>query len=359
MEQKEKKPIFDQRVTMVDNHPHIYIAPISEKEELPRKGEAFERGPVKPGTPENLRLSFFSHHIGKLLAPDKATVEEFVSIDKELDTSMEAVRHKLQSIKGSSPYGEGRISREELKHRHFIEDRNRAQEELFEDIVRYHREFGTGLVSEDLLSLHELMQMEAAHEKACSLEESVHELVECNLLTFLRHKASEQAWQKLEGYIAQFHISFPISPAMLDPAEPTRNEQVRDQQKRKSREDFLTMPAQDLAELVLGNIPAWVYYYPHKDSYLWQLTVLQGVAAGLAAHFLMKYLAVWEENSTEILSKIQQDFMERIDELHRRGESAMSLPDILSVSKELERTSKEQMPEEIWKHMCTKLEMNE
>ena len=257
---------------MVDNHPHIYIAPISEKEELPRRGEAFERGPVKAGTPENLPLSFFSHHIGKLLAPDKATVEEFVSIDKEIDTSTEAVRHKLQSIKGSSPHGESRISRDELKHRHFIEDRNREQQALFEDIVRYHREFGTGLISEDLLSLHELMQIEAAHEKACSLEESVHELVECNLLTFLRPKASEQAWQKLEGYIAQFHIPFPISSTMLDPVEPTRNEQVRDQQKRKSREDFLTMPAQDLAELVLGNIPAWVYYYPQKDSYLWQLT---------------------------------------------------------------------------------------
>jgi hypothetical protein len=359
MEQKEKKPPFDQRITLIDNHPHIYITPISEKEKLSGTREAFEGGPVKPGAAEKLPVSFFAHHIGKLLAPDKAALEEFVSIDKEIDTSMEAVRTKLQSLKGSSPYGESRVSREELKHRHFIEERNRAQQALFEDIVRYHREFGTGLVLEDLLSLHEMMQMEASHERACSQEGSLHELVECNLLTFLRGKAEDRAWGKLEDYIARFHISFPISPTMLDSAKPTRNEQVRDQQKRKNREDFLTMPALDLAELILGNIPAWVYSYPHRDSYLWQLTALLGVTAGLAADFFMKYLAVWEENTSEIMNSIQQDFMEKIDELHRRGESTMNLPDILSVSNELKKISQEQIPEQIWEHIRDKLGITE
>ena len=359
MEQKEQKHPFNQRITLINNRPHIHIMPSSEKQEPSGEKASLERrkGPMedrKEG--KKLPVSFFGHHIGKLLDPDKAAAEEFLSINKEIESSMEAVRNKLQRIKRPSPYGESGISLEEMKHRHFIEERNRTQQELFEDIIRSHREFGTGLTPDDLLSLHELMQMEAAHERSCSQEESIHELVECNLLTFLRGKAEEQAWQKLEDYVARLNIPFPISPTMLDPAEPLRNEKVRDEQKRKVQEDFFTMPARDLAELILGNVPGWVYYYPRKDTYLWQLTVLQGVAAGLAANFLMKYLSIWEENSSEILNKIQQQFMNKINEIRRQGESAIDLAEVLSVSKELERISREEMPEQIWKHICSKLE---
>ncbi|MFB0508170.1 MAG: hypothetical protein ACETWT_15700 [Thermodesulfobacteriota bacterium] len=361
MAQKEQKKVFHQRITLIDNHPHIYVTPSSEKGEPSSADAAPFRVDQRPTDRQKEsrkgQESFFGHHIGKLLDPDKAASEEFLSIDKELESSLERVREKLQRIRVQSSYGVSQISLEEVKHRHFIEDRNRAQETLFEDIIRYHREFETGLTSEDLVSLHDLTQMEAAHEVACSQEESIHELVECNLLTFLRRKAAEQAWRKLEGYMATFHIPFPIPPTMLDPTKPVRNEQVRDQQKRKAQEDFLTMAAQDLAELILGNVPTWVYYYPRKDTYLWQSTVLQGVAAGLTANFLMRYLSVWEENSSEILNKIQKEFTDRINALRQQGQSAIKLPDILSVSNELQRISREQMPEEIWRYICSKLEV--
>lgn len=361
MKEKEQKHLFHQRITKIDDRPHIYIEPSPEERGPSAEAVPFGRGEGPRDKRKEGReppVSFFGHHIGKLIAPDKAADEEFVSIDREIESSLETVQNKLRMIRGPSP-SESRISEEEIKHRHFIEERNKAQEALFEDLVRSHREFGTGLTSEDLLSLHELMQMEAAHEKACSLEESVHELVECNLLTFLRGKAAEQAWRKLEGYITQFTIPFPIPPTMLDPAEPLRNEKVREEQKRKAQEDFVTTPAHDLAELILGNVPAWVYYYPQKDTYLWQLTVLQALAAGLAANLLMKYLSVWEENSPEILDKIQKEFVDKIEELRRRGQSAISLPDVLSVSKELELISREQMPEEIWKYISSRLEATE
>lgn len=359
----EQKHAFDQRITLIDNHPHIYVTPSSEKgESLSAEAASFsvdQRPTDRRKESRKGPVSFFGHHIGKLLDPDKAASEEFLSIDKELESSLEKVREKLQRTRDLYSSGGSRISQEELKHQHFIEERNRTQEALFEDIIRYHREFDTGLTSADLLSLHDLVQMEAAHERACSREESIHELAECNFLRFLRRKAAEQAWQKLEGYMARFHIPFPIPPTMLDHAEPVRNEQVRDQQKRKAQEDFLTMPARDLAELILGNVPTWVYYYPRKDTYLWQSTVLQGVAAGRAANFLMRYLSVWEENSSEILNKIQKEFTDKINELRRQGQSAIKLPDILSVSNELKKISQEQIPEQIWEHIRDKLEITE
>jgi hypothetical protein len=344
MEEKEKKQSFDRRITMIDDCPHIYITPLPEKRELP--GEGGKRAPA----------FFFGHHIGKLLDPGKAEAEEFVPIDKELESSLETVRKKLEMIKPRSPYRENRISGEEIKHRHFIEERNKAQEALFEDIIRHHSQFGTGLVRGDLLLLHELMQMEAAHEGTCSQEESIHELVECNLLTFLRRKTQEKAWKKLEDNIVRFHIEFPIPPSMVHHADPVRKEKVTEEKKKSAQEEFLTMPAQQLAELLLGNVPIWVYSYPGTDTYLWKLTLLQGVAAGLAGNLLMKYLSVWEENSSEMLDKIQEEFADRIEELRRQGEFASTLTQVLSVSKELQRISKEEMPERIWKYIRPKLE---
>jgi hypothetical protein len=352
MEEKEKKQSFNQSITNIDGRPRIYITPSHEKRE-PSGEKVPTARPREDGHPP---VSFFGHHIGKLLDPGKAETEEFRPIDKELDSSLETVRKKLQMIKPRSPYGESRISEEEIKHRHFIEERNKAQVALFEDVIRCHREFGTGLTRQDLVSLHEMMVMEATHEKACSREGSIHELVECNLLTFLRRKAQEHAWEKLEDNIVRFHIEFPIPPSMVHPADPVRKEKVTEERKKSAQDEFLNMPAQELAELILGNVPIWVYSYPGKDTYLWQLTVLQGVAAGLAGNLLMKYLSVWEENSPEILEKIQKEFVDSIEEIRRRGESATTLPQVLSVSKELQRISREEMPEQIWKYIRPKLD---
>lgn len=361
MEHRERGYSFGRRITSINNRPQIYIIPSSGKGESPKEPASVQMAEAagesqKEGTERSVPL--FGHRIGRLLVPDKPTAQEFLSIDQELESSLETVRKKLRSARASHTV-EAEISPEELKHRRFIEERNRAQEVLFEDIIRSHREFGTGLKLDDLLSLHDLMKMEADHEAVCSREESIHELVECDLLKFLRRKATEQAWQQLEGYIDRFHIMFPIPPSMEDPARPERNERIKEETKKSDQDAFLNMPAGQLAELILGNVPIWVYSYPGKDTYLWQSTVLEGVAAGLAANLLMKYLTVWEENSSEILNKIQQEFTDKIGEIRQRGESATDLPEVLSASKELQRISSEQIPDEIWKDICSKMEVTE
>jgi len=355
---EEKRHFFNRQITSIDNRPYIYIIPSPKKEEpsggpVSLKLRQAEEEVQKEGTVRS--APFFGHRIGKFLSQEKAAIEEFLPIDKALESGLETIRKKLHGAR-TSRISESEISPEELKHRRFIEERNRAQEALFEEIIGYHHEFGSGLNLDDLLSLHDLMKMEANHEEVCSLEESIHELVECDLLKFLRRKAAEQAWQRLEDYLDQFHIEFPIPSSMKDPAEPERNERIKEERKKSAQDDFVNMPAQQLAEMILGNVPIWVYSYPAKNTYLWQLTVLQGVAAGLAAHFLMKYLAVWEENSSEILNKIKERFVDKIGEIRERGESASDLPDVLSVSKELLRISREQIPDQIWNEICSKME---
>jgi hypothetical protein len=348
---------FNRVITSVDDRPHIYIVPSSQKEKptkerAPRETERSEKE-RKQATGSS--VSFFGHHIATLLAPVDAEKDEFLPIDKELDSSLEVIRKKLQQAGASHILKGNRISEEEIKHRRFIEERNRAQEELFEDIIQSHREFGTGLTADDLWSLHDLMQKEADHETACSEKTSFHEHVECNLLSFLRRQAGEQAWKQVEDYIVRDHIPFPIPSSMIDHAESERTEQIREERKKQARDDILKMPAHQLAELILGNVPVWVYSYPAQDTYLWDLTVLQGVAAGLAAHFLIEYLAIWEKNSSQMLKKIQKEFMDEIRELRQRGEAAADISKAFSVSMELQRISREEIPDYIWKYISSKM----
>jgi hypothetical protein len=358
MDQRGNISTFDRRITLVNNRPHIYVLSTSERREVSREKPPSGTGKASRGEGEQEAAQwapFFGHHIGKLLAPDTATTDEFLSIDKELDTGLEMVRKKLQRARGSRSLEERGKSSEEMKHLRFINERNAAQEAMFEDIVRSHREFGTGLEREDLWSLHDLMVMEAGHEGVCALEESMHALVECDLLVFLRQKATEQAWQALEGHMARAHIPFPMSASLEDPAEPVRNEKVREERRLSAQHDFVMMPAQLLAELILGNVPNWVYSYPENSTYLWRLTVLQGITAGMAANLLMKYLSVWEESSPEILKRIEEEFMTQINQVRRRGESASELAEILSVSKELRGLSREQIPDKIWTYISARL----
>ncbi len=355
--QRKKGYSFNRISTSVDDRPHIYIAPSSLKGRPTKERDSLET--KRPGKERKQEtepsVSFFGHHIGALLAPGKAEKDEFLSIDKELDSSLEVIRKKLQQARVSHTLAGDRISEEEIKHRRFIEERNRAQEELFEEIIQSHRKFGTGLTADDLWSLHDVMQKEADHEAACSNKTSFHEHVECNLLSFLRKKAGEQAWQRVEHYMVQNHISFPISSSMIDHSESERTKQIREERKKQARDDILKMPAQQLAELILGNVPVWVYSYPAKDTYLWLLTILQGVAAGLTAHFLIEYLAIWEKNSVEMLKKIQKEFMDEIRDLRERGESVTDISKAFSVSMELQRISREEIPDYIWNYISSKM----
>jgi hypothetical protein len=364
MKNKKNSYSFNRDIISVNNHLNIYIRSSSEEDQFSVKAETSQNegtnGTIQEKETETIS-SFFGHHICTIFDPiPQSPLNELRTIEEELESSYDIVRKKLAkklSAQSSQVYKKNSVTgNEEMKHLQFIEERNYAQEALFKDILLYHQKFGTGLTYDKLFSLHDLMKKEAVHEKEYSRERSLHESVECNTLLFLRRKAGERAWQKLEEYMTAFKIPFPISSAMIDPAEPLRNEKISEEAKKSSQDDFLNMPANRLAELVLGNVPVWVYSYPAQDTYLWKLTVLRGVAAGLAAQYLMHYLSVWENNSTEILHKIKNEFMDEIQEIRLRSEAAVDLSAAHRISTEIQLIIKEKIPEHIWYYMSSKVE---
>lgn len=350
---------------MEDGRPRLYIA-VPGEEGQPTEKPVPSREASRKAKSERRREAkqepamFFGHQLGKLLVSHEGAREDLAALDGQLASTREAVRDKLQRAQASRRIERGEVVEdEEERHRRFVEERNAAQEELFRDLVRHHEKFETGLDEEKLWSLFDLMKKEARHEKSCSLGGDVKEVVECSLLAFLRQKALESAWQALEGYLVRFEMPFPSSSSMESPDDPVRNEKVKEEVKASKREDFLRMSADLMADLILGNVPNWVYSYPGRETYLWTLTVFQGIAAGLAADRLMTYLSAWEGHSEEILDKIREKFTDRIQEVRRQGEAAAEIPEVMSVSREVQLISTEQIPEEIWKELSSKLKKSE
>jgi len=365
MEKGKKGVSFKRQLVVEDGLPRLYITVPGEEgqpAERPAPSREASRGAKSrhQGESKHERAMFFGHHIGRLLVQDEEAKEDFATLDRQLASTRVAIRNKLKSAQASKRIERGgMVEDEEERHRRFVEERNAAQEELFRDLVRHHERFETGIDEEELWSLFDLMKREARHEKACSLGGDLKDVVECSLLAILRQKALESAWKTLEAYLVRFEIPFPSSTSMEVPDDPVRNEKGKEEFKASKRKDFLRISADLMADLILGNVPYWVYSYPEKDTYLWSLTVFQAIAAGVAADRLMTYLSTWEGHSEEILDKIREKFVDRIQQVRRQGEAAVEIPEVLSVAREVQRISGEQIPEEIWKELSSRLKERE
>jgi len=346
MDKDKVKSQFTYKVIMVENRPRIYAAPASKQEEPANKQPQALKEEGGAGL-----FSFFGHRMEKLLTSTKPEEEELPLIERELEKSLEELQKKLETARVGRKAEISVLEKERTKHEELIENRNRSQALLFKDIVEYHGKIGTGLTEEDVLSLHSFLKNAADHEMDCSSHELLHKHIECNVMGFFRRKAFEKGWERIENYMERVRIPFPVPTSMLDREDEVRNEKVREEGKKASGEDFRKMTPQQCAEMILGNVPVWVYSYPEKDSYLWFLTVLQGVAAGIAAKLYLNYLGFWERNSSLLLEKIQKKFAEKISAMRERGKGAEELTEVFAVSRELQRIIKEEIPYYIWSEM--------
>jgi hypothetical protein len=73
---------------------------------------------------------------------------------------------------------------------------------------------------------------------------------------------------------------------------------------------------------------------------------------------MVKFLAAWERHSPEILDKIQQEFREKIQKMRRQSESARNVSEVLSVSQEVQRMSREEIPGQIWKYLSSDMNLS-
>ena len=69
----------------------------------------------------------------------------------------------------------------------------------------------------------------------------------------------------------------------------------------------------------------------------------------------LNYLGFWERNSSLLMKKIEGRFTDKIRAIRERGKDATDLTEVYSVSRELQRISKEEIPGYIWSEMSREL----
>jgi len=242
----------------------------------------------------------------------------------------------------------GFLEQEDKRRLLFLGQRNTAQEKLFSDILACHQQFGTGLKPGDLWRLHDTLAMFPSYGHHRFTDDSIQTLVECKLFDFMRNKAVRQAWQKLTASLERFLLPFPFSPSLEDPERPEKNDMIMQESKKVQGDQLAAMSTLLLAELILGNVPMWVYSYPKKGAYLWLATTYQGVAAGLAADLYVKFLYAWKRNAEKIMADIEKIFIEKMDVFKKKGADAPNLAEVLSVSRLIDQMTGKDIAEDPW-----------
>jgi len=280
---------------------------------------------------------------GKMPQVYLVSTSEKVKASSNLETSKDA-----SAARSKSAWEGGFLKQEDKKRWQFLEQRNAAQEKLFTDILSCHQQFGTGLKPGDLWRLHDTLAIAASKEHHCSAGDSIHIFVECKLLDFMREKAVTLAWQKLSASLIRFQLAFPFPPSLEDPEKPENNDMIKEESKKAQGDQLAAMSTLLLAELILGNVPTWVFSYPQKDNYLWLSTTYQGVAAGLAADLYVKFLYAYERNAEKIITDIEKVFAEKLDVFKNKGPGAPNLAEVLSVSRLIDQMTGQDISEDPW-----------
>ena len=157
MKKGTKEASFRRQLIIEDGRPRLYISTDGEKGQPPEDSDSSrERAEsVKKehrGEPKHEPQMFFGNRIGKLLVPHEGAREDFGALDRQLASTREAVREKLERAQASIRSERGEVVEdEEERHRRFMEERNAAQEDLFRDVVRHHEKFETGIDEQELL----------------------------------------------------------------------------------------------------------------------------------------------------------------------------------------------------------------
>jgi hypothetical protein len=244
-----------------------------------RPGEAPPTKPVEDGDFEALRANF-----------DAAL--------HDLDEKAEEYRRRRAAA--SSAPG---VSRSTAAERAAERERRIAdiRQTIRKEISSMHEKLGTG-VGTDLEALSASLEDVAVEVDA---GKESHELIprtRARAVQRMQKEAGELALARLEVLRRRQNLEWP-DPTQHEPgAPPEEIERSRRRHLAEVRESFLGQSLSRTAERLLGIVTVWGSDYPHRDSRLWEETVLEGVAAGIRGDLFRECLAVARRDEDHLVS---------------------------------------------------------
>jgi len=229
-----------------------------------------------------------------------------------------------------------------------------AHRAMLEDIQKSHARLGTALAGQDLDALAgELSELEAI---AVAGRDSHVFMPRARFAIANRvlHEAGELAITRLVALLGRADMGWPEPDAPH--STPERAEQLLRQKRAQLRETFLAQGFGRTAERMIGIVQGWGSDYPDPGTWLWQETVLEGVAAGIRARLVEDFVEVLRSDRDLIMSRVEASIGEQIAALQdvvANGVHSMEQAN-QAVSTAL-RAFDQVVPEIAWEHVRSKL----
>lgn len=237
-----------------------------------------------------------------------------------------------------------------------LEEREGARRALEGDITRLHEQLGTGIDRNHTERLRRLLLAHAADPEEPA-GASIEERIERSVLAHLFLRAAQEAWLRFEGLVERSGLVWPVQEGLSKTPAPEELDRLRGRHREEIRAAFLGASPGQIADVIQGDVKAWVYSYPDKHSYLWLQTALRGVAAALCAEFFAAAVELWMWRTMELerglLAAVDKEL--KAPRLFLRN-GIQSLSEAVEVASQVNHVCETVIPALVWAHVAPKLE---
>jgi YHS domain-containing protein len=236
-----------------------------------------------------------------------------------------------------------------------LEEREEARRTMDADIARLHEQLDTGI---DEVQRERLSRLLSAH--ACEPDApptaAIEDRIERAVLQELYRRASQEAWQRLEGLVERSGLVWPVQEGLSESAAPEELDRLRERHRKEIHAAFLVSSPGQTADLIRGEVGAWRYSYPDRHSYLWLQIALRGVAAALTAQFFAAALEIWMWRTAEL----ERELFVQVDRSLEGARLSLragigSLAEAVEVASRVDEVCETVIPSLLWSQVAPKL----
>ena len=296
--------------------------------------------------------------LGRKKQPDTAAPQAPITVGAEFEAALGELSRRIEEHgSAASPAGVPGATRMKPADRAAEQQKRLAASHraMLEDIASTHARLGTALVAEDLDALAgELSELEASSVAGRDSHEFLPR-ARFAIANHLLHQAGELAVERLIALLGRADMNWP-DPDRATRATPERVEELKRQHRAQLREVFLAQGFERTAERMVGIVRGWGAEYPDRGSWLWQETVLEGVASGIRARLVQDFVEVLRTDREIVLKRVEDSIGKQVSALHEAiAKGVHSMEQATQAVAAALRALDQLVPEIAWEHVRSKL----
>lgn len=282
------------------------------------------------------------------LGPEPAAAEQAQEIGRPLDPvesqlgSLDALRR--QAI--TSPQESKRPDEAEKSH-----DVAERKAQLKKELAELHLNLKTGLEWPDLEALSRSIKWHC-HAFRIPRPDELHELAMLAVMAKLHREALNWGWNELERLLSEAQLAWPEPTGLTPRADAEQVQRHRELHAKELRQSFVSGSFARLADLIIGEVPAWGELTPEPRGAVWTESLYEAVAGALAYRRLREMESLMEREHEPIKALLAQSLSSALQSIQEElAQGVASITQARRLSDLAVTTSQEVAAEVVWTYL--------